>query len=89
MPKKLAKKTKLDMRLILIGFIAGLSATFSMMCIPCVFAAFPQIPLFFSVLGAVVLFFGRNSWLFVVVGLLLIATGFLLQFLSRKKICKR
>jgi|GEM_PF-6742914 amino acid transporter len=88
MPKKQAKQ-KLDMRLIIIGFIAGLSATFSMMCIPCIFAAFPQIPLFFAVLGGVALFFGRNSWVFILIGLLLIAAGFLLQMLSKKKVCKR
>lgn len=88
MPKK--AKIKLSPHLVLIGLISGLFATFSLMCIPCILAAFPEIPLFFAVLGAIALFIGRNSLLLIIIGTLLIAIGVLAQIYSKKpKVCKK
>jgi hypothetical protein len=82
------KKNKLDIRLVLIGIFSAMFVTFSVMCIPCLMAAYPSIGLFFAVLGALALLLSRYSWVFIVIGVLLISLGVLLQYLARKKTCR-
>ncbi|NYZ76006.1 hypothetical protein H0N98_02035 [Candidatus Micrarchaeota archaeon] len=78
-------KAKLSINFLIIGLVSGLLATFSMMCIPCLMAAFPSIPLFFAFVGALSLLLVRYSWVFVPVGLFFIALGFLLLLSKRNK----
>jgi len=86
MAKKKGKQSKFDLRLIIIGLISGMFAMFSMMCIPCIMAAYPSIGLFFAFLGALSILLSKYSWVFLVLGILLLAIGLLLQF-SRKNKC--
>ena len=87
MAKKKGKQSKLDLRLILIGLISGMFAMFSMMCIPCIIAAYPSIGLFFAFLGVLAILLSRYSWILLAIGVLLIAIAMLLQF-SRKNKCE-
>lgn len=84
--KKDKKKSKMSTPLLIVGVISGMFATFSLMCIPCIMAAYPAIGLFFAMLGALALLLARYSWIFMVVGVLLIVIGILLQ-LSQRKTC--
>lgn len=81
------KKAKMSSSLIIIGMLSGLFATFSVMCIPCIMAAYPSIGLFFALLGALALLLSRYSWVFFIFGALLILLGILLQLSTRKKKC--
>ena len=85
MAKKKGKQSKLDSRLIVAGLISGLFATLSMMCIPCLMAAYPSIGLFFAFLGALSILLSKYSWVFLILGIFLLAIGLLLQFSRRNK----
>ena len=79
------KKDKFSINLMIIGVVSGMLATFSLMCIPCLMAAYPSIGLFFALMGALFLLLARNSWVLVVLGVLLIVLGFLLSLSKRNK----
>jgi hypothetical protein len=79
------KKDKFSINLIIMGVVSGMLATFSLMCIPCLMAAYPSMGLFFALVGASFLLLARNSWVLIVLGVLLIALGFLLSLSKRNK----
>ena len=79
------KGRKFSINLIIVGLVSGMLTTFSLMCIPCLMAAYPSIGLFFALAGALFLLLARNSWIFIVLGVLLIALGFLLSLSKRNK----
>ncbi|MCX6777075.1 MAG: hypothetical protein NTY73_03870 [Candidatus Micrarchaeota archaeon] len=87
MAKKKGKQDKFDLRLVIIGLISGMFAMFSLMCIPCIMAAYPSIGLFFAFLGVLSILLSRYSWVLLVIGVLLIAVAMLLQ-ISRKNKCE-
>ncbi|QLJ52752.1 MAG: hypothetical protein Sv326_0577 [Candidatus Fermentimicrarchaeum limneticum] len=85
--RKEKKKTELDLRFVLIGVVSGMFAMFGMMCIPCIVAANPSIALFLTVLGAISILLAKNSWLFILVGVILLAVGITFQFLAGRNKC--
>jgi uncharacterized protein YqhQ len=85
---KKKRKRKLSPSLLIIGIVSGMFATFGMMCIPCIMAAYPSIGLFFASLGALSILLVRYNWVFLIIGVLLISTGVLLQFWGSKKKCE-
>ncbi|MCX6775985.1 MAG: hypothetical protein NT130_04005 [Candidatus Micrarchaeota archaeon] len=87
MAKKKGKQSEFDLRLIIIGLISGMFAIFSVMCIPCIMAAYPSIGLFFAFLGVLSILLSRYSWVLLAIGVLLIAIAMLLQ-VSRKNKCE-
>ena len=87
MAKKRSKPGKLDPRLVLVGLISAMFATFGTMCIPCL-AANPTIAIFFAFLGALLILLSRYSLVLLAIGLLLIATAVLLRIIPRKNRCE-
>jgi hypothetical protein len=86
MAKKRGKK-KVSISLLIIGIVAGIFTAFSVMCIPCIMAAYPSIGLLFALLGALALLLARYSWAFLLLGFLLIGLGVLLQLSQRRRKC--
>ncbi|NYZ79396.1 hypothetical protein H0N99_04585 [Candidatus Micrarchaeota archaeon] len=84
--KTAKNKIKYSPKLMLIGIVSAIIATFSLMCIPCLMATFPSIGLFFAFLGVLALFLARYSWVFLILGVLLLVLGVLLS-LQRKNKC--
>lgn len=73
-------------KLILIGLVSTMIATLSMICVPCLLATFPSLALFFAFLGVLAMLLARYSWVFLILGVLLLAIGLLLS-LQRKNKC--
>ena len=83
--KAAKNKIQYDPRLMLVGIVSAMIATFSLMCIPCLVATFPSIAIFFAFLGVLALFLARYSLIFLVLGVLLLALGVLLSLQKKNK----
>jgi len=82
-----AKRRKLSTPLMVAGIISGIFAVLSMMCIPCIMAAYPSIGIFFAFLGALFILLSKYSWFFLLLGIPMLAIGLLLRF-SRNNKCE-